>query len=260
MKKGICIAFHGGDHKSGVTMLTQCVGEHLTEHLEEESVIQAGLQGNPGGDYCKSTVPSVEAVRSYLEQNLLNAQELLRDCKVKERQYLIRGIERPEQQRLYHPKLAQYLVGQLKEQAQFILCDTGSELDNGLAIGGLQSADLRCLVLTQQESSLSRWERHQNLYRRLGIDFQMVIINRYLPEASFTKEYIAERLGFPVDRILTVSDSPYGLRADGEKKSLLQYKDERVRQGIRSVCERLAERCGVDYPEERRLKRWKSFI
>lgn len=260
MKQGMCVALHGGDHKVGVTMLAQCLAEHMVEHLEEMAVIQTGLQGNPGGDYCTAVVRTIEEMKSYLEQNLLHPQELLRDCKIQDRHYMVRGIEKPEQVRLYHPRMALYLVEQLKEQVQFVITDTGSEIDNGLAIGGLQAANLRCLVLTQQESILAHWERHLNLYRRLGIDFQMVIINRYLPEAAYTKEYIAERLGFPLDRILTVADSPYGLRADNEKKSLLQYKDERIRQGIRQICERWAERCGIDYPEEKRWKRWKSFI
>lgn len=260
MKQGLCVALHGGDHKTGVTMMTQCLAEHMADHLEEMSVIQAALQGNPGGDYCAASVKSIEEVKLYLEQGLLKPQELLRECKVQERHFMIRGVVKPEQVRLYHPRMAQYFVEQLKEHAQFLISDTGSEIDNGLTIGGLQSADLRCLVLTQQESVLARWERHQTIYRRLGIDFQMVIINRYLPEATYTKDYLAERLGFPVDRILTVADSPYGLRADGEKKSLLQYKDERIRQGIRTICERLAEHCGLNYPEEKKVRRWKSFI
>ena len=258
MKRGLCIALHGGDHKTGVTMLSQCIAEHMTEHLEEQTVIQVGLHGNPGGDYTSASVRTVEELRSYLEQNLFNAGEILRDCKVTDRQYLVRGITRPEQQRLYHPKLAQYLVEQLREQSQYVVVDTGSEADNGLAIGGLQAADIRCLVLTQQESVIARWERNQSIYRRLGIDFQMVIVNRYLPESAYTKEYLAERLEFPADRILTVSDSPYGLKADNEKKSLIQYKDERIRQGIRGICQRLTEHCGVDYPEEKRWKRWKK--
>ena len=260
MKRGLCVAFHGGDHKTGVTMLTQCLAEHMTEHLEEMNLIQVNLQGNPGGDYCSVPVRSIEELKSYLEQNLIHPQEVLRDCKVENRHYMMRGIINPEQVRMYHPRMAHCLIEQLKEQTEFVMIDTGSEIDNGLAIGGLQAAAVRCLILTQQESVLAHWERQQNLYRRLGIDFHMLIINRYLPESAYTKEYIADRLSFPVDRIMTVTDSPYGLRADGEKKSLLRYKDERIRQGIRGVCERLAERCGIDYPEEKRWKRWKSFI
>ena len=33
MKQGIAIAIHGGDHKTGVTMLTQCIAEHLAERF-----------------------------------------------------------------------------------------------------------------------------------------------------------------------------------------------------------------------------------
>ena len=260
MRKGMCIAFHGGDHKTGVTMLCQCVMEHMAEHLENETVLQTALHGYPGGDYSQAMVQSVEGMRSYLDQQLLNSQELLRECKIQENGYLMWGIFRPEQQRFYHPKTAGYLLEELRRELSFMILDTGSEADNGLAIGALQSADVRCLVLTQQESVLSRWERYQGIYRRLGMDFHYIVINRYLPEAAYTKEYMADRLGFPVDRILTVADSPYGLRADGEKKSLLQYRDERVRQGVRGICERLTERCGIDYPKEKRWKRWKSSI
>ncbi|MBQ4576120.1 MAG: hypothetical protein IJB07_00155, partial [Firmicutes bacterium] len=67
MKRGLCIALHGGDHKTGVTMLSQCIAEHMTEHLEEQTVIQVGLHGNPGGDYTSVSVRTVEELRSYLE-------------------------------------------------------------------------------------------------------------------------------------------------------------------------------------------------
>jgi len=260
VKQGMSIALHGGDHKMGVTMLAQCIAEHLAETLEEKSVVQAVLHGDPGGDYCGAAVQSVEGMRSYLEQNVLNCGEMMRDCKVEDRLYLLRGVLRPEQRRMYHPRIAQYLLEQLRTQADFIVADTGSEADDGLAVGTLRAADYRCLVLTQQESALSRWERHRNLYRRLEIDFQLVLVDRYLPEAPYTKEYLAERLEFPADRILTVPDSPYGLRADGEKKSLLKYKDERFRQGIRQICERLAEYAGLEYPAEKRWKWWKNSI
>ena len=82
MKQGMCVALHGGDHKVGVTMLAQCLAEHMVEHLEEMTVIQTGLQGNPGGDYCTAVVRTIEEMKSYLEQNLLHPQELLRDCKI----------------------------------------------------------------------------------------------------------------------------------------------------------------------------------
>ncbi|MBQ8589576.1 MAG: hypothetical protein IJ486_03885 [Firmicutes bacterium] len=260
MKQGVCIAVHGGDHKAGTTMLTTCIAEHISEYLENDLVIEAGLHGNPGGDYCTTVTKNVEEIRSYLEQDLLNGAELLRECKVQDRRYLLRGIIHPEQQRLYHPRMAAHLLTQLKQEVSFIIADTGSEVDNGLAIGAMQAADLRCLVLTQQESVLAHWERNQTIYRRLSIDFHFLVINRYLPEAVYTKEYLSERLGFPMDRILTVSDSPFGMRADNEKKSLLQYKDERLRQNIRTVCERLTEQCGVDYPREKRWKFWKNSI
>lgn len=260
MKRGMSFALHGGDHKTGVTMLTQCIAEHLSDHLEEKAVVQAALHGDPGGDYCAAAVQSVEGMRSYLDQNVLNCAELMRDCKVDQRLHLLRGVSKPEQKRMYHPKIVQYLLEQLCTQADFTLVDTGSEADNGLAVGALKASDYRCLVLTQQESVISRWERHRNLYRRLSIDFQMIFINRYLPEEPYTKEYLAERLEFPVDHILTIADSPYGLRADGEKKSLLKYKDERFRQGIRQGCERLAEYAGLNYPSEKRWKWWKNSI
>ena len=260
MKQGIAIALHGGDHKTGVTMLTQCIAEHLAEHLKDQTVVQASLQGNPGGDYCQASVQSVEGMRSYLEQNVLNCGELLRECKVQERLYLVRGIWRPEQRRLYHPEVAVYLTEQLRREAAFVVADTRSEAHDGLAVGALGAADLRCLVLTQQGSVIARWERSRGLYRRLRIDFSMMIIDRYLPEATYTKEYMAERLGFPPDCILTVDDSPYGARADGEKKSLLKYRDERFRQGIDRICRRFTEYAGLNYSEEKRWRWWKNSI
>ncbi len=260
MKQGICIALHGGDHKTGATMLAQCIAEQLAEQLSQESAMLVTLHGRRGGEYTAFSGQSVEGMRSYLEQQLLNTQELLRDCRVQERLYNMRGIFHPEQQRRYHPKLSQYLICQLRKEVSFIVADSGSEVDNGLAIGALQEADLRCLVLTQQETVLSQWECCRGIYQRLGQQFDLLIINRYLPEAVYTKEYLAERLEVSPDRILLVSDSPYGLRADGEKKSLLQYKDERFRQGICEICSRIAERVGINYPEEKRWKRWRGFI
>ncbi len=260
MKQGMNIALHGGDHKVGVTMLSQCIAEHLAEHMEEKPVIDVALHGDFGGDYCNAAVASIEGMRSYLEQKVLNCREMLRDCKIEEQLYLLRGVSQPEQRRMYQPEISQYLMEQLRNEMAFVVADTGSEADNGLAVGALRAAEFRCLVLTQQESMVGHWEKNRNLYRRLGIDFQLILVNRYLPEAPYTKEYLAERLEFPADHILTVSDSPYGLQADGEKKSLLKYKDERFRQGIRQLCQRLAEYAGLDYPGERRRKWWKNSI
>ena len=149
-------AFHGAERKSGVTMLSQSVAEYIAKAFPESEVLFVSLSGRSNIQYLQEKMPSIDSYRSRMESGIPLSKEDLQKTTYLDNLYIISGIQQEAEARFYMPELAQRLLSDLRNEFDVIIADTGSELDNGLAVGCLSTAEKIYLLLSQNEADLRR--------------------------------------------------------------------------------------------------------
>lgn len=251
---------HGADSKVGVSMVTQSLAEATATRLPDRKILMVNLQGRYGASYTDYVGESVEGLRHYLDNRILNKEDLLAGCRYRQNFYIIGGVSSIGDERCYQPDMSNYLLSELMEEFDLILADSGSELDNGLALGALVMADEIWMVLTQQESALSRYEKLKHLYYQLQLKFSRVLCNRFEPEEAHTEQYLAKRLELEPSILRTIRNSENGWRAEAEAKTLLAYRGRQYRADIDRLVGEILSLAGLETGEETKKKRWTSFI
>ncbi|QIB69938.1 hypothetical protein Ami103574_11665 [Aminipila butyrica] len=254
-------AFHGVDHKSGVTMITQSVAELLAAQNSKLNILFMALNGRKSDSYLKGGIRTIDNFKLQMESKLLISKELARDCRYKGNLYVLGGLENEQEERYYFPEAARYLLEAAASSFDLVLVDTGSCLDSGLALGGLLSAAKRYLILTQQESNLSRYEQLKPLYEKVQISFEGWIVNRYIEEDPHTLKYVGERLFLDKEKLARVQLCSWGRQAEREHKTLLDFRTDCYEEDISNLASTLAQEAGLPpIKRQRKSKLWKNFI
>jgi len=233
------ICFHGADHKCGVSMISQCVAEALAEKYEDRNVLLVHTESNHGSDYFPQFSESMENIRPYLTGNLVDTEEVMEKARVSRNLSIIGGPTNSECSWDYRPDMTEFFLRALKDRYDYIVCDSGSELEHGLALGSMFAADIRCIVLGQNEMCLRRYEWMRPLYEKLNMFYGLYIINPYSRKNMYEKKYLAARLQLSTDKLITVRESSCGWRAEMEGKSLLNYKSKGYEKDINKLINRM---------------------
>jgi len=252
--------FHGADSKTGVSMLAQSAAELIAGEKREKRVLLVNLQGRYGAAYTGFVGENVEGLRHYLDNRLLNREEVLAGCRCTENLYVIGGVATIGEERYYQPEMSSYLLSELRDEFDLILADSGSEIDNGLALGSLIMGDELILTLTQQEGVLKRLEKLTPLYRKLDLAFTLWVCNRFEEGDPYSREYLCRRLNIPQESLFTAAETQEGRRAEAESRTLLAYRSRAYEADLLNLSNEILRRAGEEPIEKQRKKRWKSFI
>lgn len=253
------IAFHGSDHKNGVTMIAQSVSQLICREYPKLSVIFLGMNGRPSCEYIQGEIHGIEDLHVHLDNRTLSAEEIKMMCHVKDNFYMMSGVRNLMEVRSFFPETAQFLIGTICGCFDVIICDTGNDTDNGLAVGALCSSGQRYFVLAQNEGSLREYEKKLWLYRKLGIRYDGVVLNKYYPRDPCDLSYVSQRLGIPKDEIRKVALTGYARQAEMQHQTLLDYRNDSYEMDIRGLAAMILKNIGVEYQQERRWKRlWKT--
>jgi MinD-like ATPase involved in chromosome partitioning or flagellar assembly len=252
--------FHGVDHKVGTTMIALSVAEAVAERQPEKRVLLLALNGRESTEYVREGAESVDALRSRLESRLLGEEELIAHCLHVKNLSVLGGVVNEEEERYYMPEAAAFLLDVAGRAFDLVVADSGNRLDNGLAFGALAYDVNRFLVLTQQETALTRWEKRRVLYERLGVMPKAYILNNYIEKDICPADYVARRFAEeqrPFHRVRFVQG---GRRAEIERKSLWVSAAEGFKDDVAALADALTgEDAGAPAPRRRR-RSWKSFI
>lgn len=219
----ILLVFHGADYKVGTTMVAQSVAEIIAKEHPDQRVLRIAMNNRKSCDFIKEATPSLEGFRKSLESAAVSSDQLLRRYHIKANLYCISGLEKEFNHRQYFPEDAFRIISYLEKHFPVIVVDCGCDLDNGLVLGSLTRGGINLLVLTQNESALARWEQQETIYKRLSIDFNFIVVNKYQNSHPYSLSYIIERLNLGEMTYHKIGLSPHGYRAEWEKKSLLEY-------------------------------------
>jgi len=243
---GKTISFFGADHKCGTSMVAQCAAEILSASLPELNIILIHAEGAIGNDYTKAVCESLDSIRPYLEERLLDAHSLVKKSREKSNLYYISGTSKLESAFNFHPDMGEYYVKKLAEEFDLVICDCGSEIEHGLSLGSIFSSDYLYLVASQSESAIKRYEFQKVLFDKLRIDIRRLILNKYDRKLPNTVSFVAERLLMENEEILPLRFSPYGMMAEFESESLISCGDEGYRKDIEILCRDIISGCGFE--------------
>lgn len=254
-------AFHGIDHKAGVTMTAQSVAELIASQNPNVSVLFISLNGRKNSEYVKEEVKTIDEFKLQLDSKMLISKDFLRDCRHNKNFYFLAGLSNEQDERYYFPDSAKYLLESISNSFELIIADTGSELDNGLALGGMTIAARKYLVLSQLESNLSRYEKMAPWFERAQVKFDGFIINKFCEEDAYSLKYIIERLYFNKEETFKIHTVSYERQAEIEHKTLMKFKTDNYIEDVTAIANNILEVVGLPQIKlQRKNKLWKNFI
>lgn len=228
-------AFLGADHKCGTSQICQCVAELTASENPLHKVLLLHAHSSAGTDYSPAAAESMERIRPYLADRLLDMEEITEKARWKDNLSVIGGADKPGSDGLYHPDMAGFFLDRLADYYDIILCDCGADIENGLALGSLFKAGRIYVVLSQSETAIRRYEWLRPLYEKLGLTETSYVINRFRSGSVYSGDYMEKRLGLTSEKMFTVRETKNGDSSETDGKSLLYYRDGRFRKNIRAI-------------------------
>lgn len=247
------ITFFGADSKTGVTMLTQCIARLLSEIYKDKKVIVLHCDGHYGMEYVssfKDNLKGIDDLKAKLVSGLLEIAELKDCCLNIGNLSILPGVSNFVDRKYYQPDLVSVLTRSALEHYDFVLIDAGSNLDIGLSVGALISADIAFLVTNQKSSVKTRYDKieSQVLSKLPGFkQFNALVINEHLKIAGLPQEKQL-RQDYRIEKSFILPWSDFGWQADVDETGL-EMLDEAYKNRLRTIVEHLAELTGSEMPE-----------
>lgn len=251
--------FHGADRKVGVTMVAQSVAECVARLVKTEDVLLVTLNGRQNSQYLKEEVAPIDKYRAKLESGVGILKTEIDTVKNIPNLYVIGGLRKETEERMYMPETAKALLHDACSQFKIVIADCGSELDNGLAIGGLTAAKQVYMVLSQNEATIRRFENVRKMYEALDIEFDGIIVNKYSERDPYSSGYIRKRLEADASEFFKISLTSLGRQAEMEYRTILDIRDDEFERDIQQIAFRLLRDAGIESINKRK-GRWKGFI
>lgn len=242
MKK--VFAFLGGDHKCGTSMISQSVAESVASRLKDLKVLLIHAEKDENNIFSPNVGESLENIRPYLTERLIDMGEIASKSRYKDNLYIIGGNSKPGSSGSFSPSMSEYLLSAASAIFDIVICDSGADVENGMSIGSLFSANNIYLVSTSSEATLKKEEFAMSFYRKLNLPISKIIINKYSKRKVNSVELICERLGFVKDDMFVISQSENGDRAEQEERSIYSMKDYKFKREIDKVADDLVRRIG----------------
>lgn len=253
-------SFHGSDHKNGCTMISQSVAEAIVEYKKDANVMLVFLNGRRSTEFIGGEVISIDDFKNRLDSRMPMDENLLGNCRRNERLYVIGGLRNEMEHRRYFPEDARMLLKEMESRFDIIIADTGSNIDSGLALGALLQGSRNCMILTQNEASIGRYEDRKGIYSKLSLSFDYYLLNKYNVKEPYSLKYITQRLQIPKESLMKVSMGEHGNQAEAEKKTLLEYENDEFSADVVRIASIVARDAGLGEIKTQRNKIWKNFI
>lgn len=253
-------AFHGIDHKVGTTMIAQSVAELIATERKKLKILLITLNGRKNAGFLRENVETIDNYRMQIDSKIIVSRDFMGGTKKTENLHVLAGLVKENEERYYYPDSAAYLLEAIEDQFDIIIGDTGSEMDNGLALGGLLLSDNNYLVMSQMESSLRRFEELVDRYEQANVKFNQYIINKFEEKDPYTIQYMSKRLFLDKDLFLKVRKVDYGKQAEMEYKTLIEFRDEGYKGDIGRIASQILVKMGHHEIDSGKKSKWKSFI
>lgn len=225
--------FWGTDHKVGSTMIAQSCAEVLASNSVGD-VLLLTLGGCPGDDYIEGNAIGLKEIRNRLSCNLISKNNI-RDYTSKiGNMYKINGLKNPKAMYSFTPEMVENLLNACSS-FHSVIVDCDSDLNNPLSLTALTMTRNNYFVLSQQESSLRKWERSKELLSTINAIPRSIVINKYIKGDQYNLSYLSKRIGYHQNIFNTINESDFGLQAEAERKSILHFGEKQYEKDIKRL-------------------------
>ena len=238
--------FHGCDRKVGTTMISHCAARLIAEHFQPARVLFAALNGNDDIHYYRGNSASVEAIKIQVDNRLLTEEDLEAACFRDGPLYLLDGVPGGLRHRNYAAEFSSMFIEKAFEVFDFVVIDSGNELDSGLCVGALKTGGKNIMLLNQNESTLLRYEGSEEIYTAIDASFSCFVINRYMEDDPHDVSYLKSRLirssGTPLFTVR--EEGNYSRLAEMDHQVLLEYRCPGFSEDLRNLVAEMTRSAG----------------
>lgn len=261
---GKIATFLGVDSKVGTTMIAQSVAESIAYNTCQK----VGLfffNKKPSVDYLESNL-TLDSLKSKLFNQLLGPDELAEFCIKKDNLYVLPGPENLLEQRYYTPEHVENLIELSREFVDILIIDAGSDIDNGLTIGALNSATAKYLVITQQETAKASYNRLKNqVFQNLQLHPEefMGVINKYIEIPAIKPNKLADQYSVTLAAVIPHMGLLSGVHAEFSKKTFYTLESPEMdsyRTQINSLTKIISKQLGFPFTVQNQNKVKNSFL
>lgn len=155
----------------------------------------------------------------------------------KEQLYVLGGNRYSKLERLFTVNEINYLIELSKKYFDIVLIDSGNHFDNANMVQALYEADMKFVIVNQQQKSLIRFNQiYDEILYPLGYkkeDF-LLIINRYIDTPQYLNaKGISQFINVPI--LSTIFEMKNSFVSETEGKILYEYIDPLYKEGILTI-------------------------
>lgn len=237
MSKIFC--FVGSDHKVGTTAVVQSMGEMLADLIPNKNILLLHLDGNEGQEYTQYRGESIDRVRSLLNQNLANWEEIEPLLETYKNLSSLGGVSDVLEHQLYEVECVENLINLCKAHFDYILIDAGANVESPLSIGAIALKTPKIIITTQQSKAQQEYEKKKEaVFDKMGIAFDHVLLNRFsVAMGSFLKTEKEIANYYEMEEALLLPSIPISWQSESDHMSIYSYKDKGYRKSLQGVVE-----------------------
>lgn len=238
------IVYFGADSGCGCTMTAQSTAEYLSNMYPNKKVLMLSLSGYTGCDYTQDKFDyGIDDIQIKLKSHVLTCQELESLCSVRKNLFMLRGSRDLRARKEYMPEDISEMIGIAQQEFDYIIADAGCSVDLGMGLGALKCGGLNILVATQSQRAFSRHGQKENIFNMLGIEFEGLLINKFVSKHFLpTEKIVRESYRFSSCYVIEYSD--YGMQAE-EQKITLDSLDKEYKKQISNAVKNMMEQRGI---------------
>ena len=212
MKK--VFTFHGTDCSCGCAWLGRRTAEMAAEKRRDLRILLVHASHSEAAGSCAGGT-SMETIRPYLYARKTPPAGIAERTGCRGDLSVISGAGPSAEFGSFCPDMSEAFIKKMSSEYDIVICDSGSEIGQGLPLGAMFASDSIYMVFSHSEESFRRFEWLRPLYDKLGLKMRGYVLDRFPADTVYSAEYVSERLGVAPERVFMVPEA--ALRTDMER-------------------------------------------
>ncbi|MBO4862269.1 MAG: hypothetical protein J5535_05185 [Firmicutes bacterium] len=195
--------FHGECSGCGSAWLARRTAEMIAGKRRDLNVLLVHASHSDSAHAGKSAT-SMERVRPYMAGRKPLPKGLAEKADCSGKLSVISGAGPSDSTGVFPPDQTESFLKRAAEYYDLIICDSGSELGQGLSLGALFASDRIYSVFSESEESFRRFEWLRPLYKKLGLKINGYVLDRFAQDGDYSENSVAARLRVRADRVFMI--------------------------------------------------------
>ena len=201
MKK--VFTFHGFDSSCGCAWLSRRTAETIAEKRKDLRILLVHASHSETAGAGRGT-SSMESIRPYVCARKALPAGFAQKSSCRGDLSVISGAGPSAVFGAFCPDMSESFIKRMSAEYDIVICDSGSELGQGLPLGAMFASDRIYAVFSHSEESFRRFEWLRPLFDKLGLKLNGYVLDRFPADSPYPAEYVSERLCVDRNRVFTV--------------------------------------------------------